>query len=155
MNPSIRHQRLLLCHPEIHRRHTARWVHIILWRHHSRLGVDEIDADIQVNIAGETNLLELTVTDDSPQQSFDIMEGILENYSGITLYTVGDIVLNILEDPNIPFSPDNPLQAGDMMKKVFLIAAAALALLFGILSVMKFWNPLCDERHFEDRGGHK
>ena len=102
-----------------------------------KLGVDEIDADIQVNIAGETNLLELTVTDDSPQQSFDIMEGILENYSGITLYTVGDIVLNILEDPNIPFSPDNPLQAGDMMKKVFLIAAAALALLFGILSVMK------------------
>lgn len=102
-----------------------------------KLGVDEIDADIQVNIAGETNLLELTVTDDSPQQSFDIMEGILENYSGVTLYTVGDIVLNILEDPNIPFSPDNPLQAGDMMKKVFLIAAAALALLFGILSVMK------------------
>ena len=102
-----------------------------------KLGVDEIDADIQVNIAGETNLLELTVTDDSPQQSFDIMEGILENYSGITLYTVGDIVLNILEDPNIPFSPDTPLQAGDMMKKVFLIAAAALALLFGILSVMK------------------
>ena len=90
-----------------------------------------------MNIAGETNLLELTVTDDSPQQSFDIMEGILENYSGVTLYTVGDIVLNILEDPNIPFSPDNPLQAGDMMKKVFLIAAAALALLFGILSVMK------------------
>lgn len=102
-----------------------------------KLGVDEIDADIQVNIAGETNLLELTVTDDSPQQSFDIMEGILENYSGVTLYTVGDIVLNILENPNIPFSPDNPLQAGDMMKKVFLIAAAALALLFGILSVMK------------------
>lgn len=102
-----------------------------------KLGVNEIDADIQVNIAGETNLLELTVTDDSPQQSFDIMEGILENYSGVTLYTVGDIVLNILEDPNIPFSPDNPLQAGDMMKKVFLIAAAALALLFGILSVMK------------------
>ena len=102
-----------------------------------KLGVDEIDADIQVNIAGETNLLELTVTDDSPQQSFDIMEGILENYSGITLYTVGDIVLNILEDPSIPFSPDNPLQAGNMMKKVFVIAAAALVLLFGILSVMK------------------
>lgn len=102
-----------------------------------KIGVDEIDADIQVNIAGETNLLELTVTDDSPQQSFDIMEGILENYSGITLYTVGDIVLNILEDPSIPFSPDNPLQAGNMMKKVFVIAAAALVLLFGILSVMK------------------
>ena len=45
-----------------------------------KLGVDEIDADIKVEIAGETNLLELSVTDDSPQSSFDIMEGILDNY---------------------------------------------------------------------------
>ena len=102
-----------------------------------KLGVDEIDADIQVNIAGETNLLELRVTDDSPKDSFDIMEGIMDNYSSVTLYTVGDIVLNILEQPNIPFSPDNPLDAGGMMKKVFLAAAAVLVLLLGVLSVMK------------------
>ena len=102
-----------------------------------KLGVDEIDADIQVNIAGETNLLELTVTDDSPKDSFDIMEGILDNYSSVTLYTVGDIVLNILEQPNIPFSPDNPLNAGSMMKRAFLAAAAVLILLLGGFSVLK------------------
>lgn len=102
-----------------------------------KLGVDEIDADIQVNIAGETNLLELTVTDDSPKDSFDIMEGILDNYSSVTLYTVGDIVLNILEQPSIPFSPDNPLNAGSMMKRAFLAAAAVLILLLGGFSVLK------------------
>ena len=99
-----------------------------------KLGVDEIDADIQVNIAGETNLLELTVTDDSPKDSFDIMEGILDNYSSVTLYTVGDIVLNILEQPSIPFSP---LNAGSMMKRAFLAAAAVLILLLGGFSVLK------------------
>lgn len=61
----------------------------------------------------------------------------MDNYSSVTLYTVGDIVLNILEQPNIPFSPDNPLDAGGMMKKVFLAAAAVLVLLLGVLSVMK------------------
>lgn len=102
-----------------------------------KLGVDAIDADIQASIAGETNLLEVTVTAGSPQESFDIMEGILENYSSISLYTVGDVVLNILQDPAVPFTPDNPLYADGMMKRAFLLAAAALIVLFGLLSVMK------------------
>lgn len=102
-----------------------------------KLGTDEIDADIQVEIAGETNLLELSVTADTPQESFDIMEGILDNYSGISLYTVGDIVLNILQDPSIPFSADNPLQTETAMKEAFAAGAAVLIFLFGLLSVMK------------------
>ena len=102
-----------------------------------KLGVDSIDADIQANIAGETNLLELTVTAASPSESFDIMEGILDNYSSISYYTVGDIVLNILEEPSIPFSPDNPMNTGSVMKKVFVAALAAFAALFGVLSFMK------------------
>ena len=114
-----------------------------------KLGVDEIDADIKVEIAGETNLLELSVTDDSPQSSFDIMEGILDNYSSITLYTVGDIVLNVLEDPSIPFLPDNPLRAGNMMKMAFLGAAAVLVLLLGLLSVMR--DTLKTEEDINDK----
>ena len=114
-----------------------------------KLGVDEIDADIKVEIAGETNLLELSVTDDSPQSSFDIMEGILDNYSSITLYTVGDIVLNVLEDPSIPFSPDNPLRAGNTMKMAFLGAAAVLVLLLGLLSVMR--DTLKTEEDINDK----
>lgn len=103
----------------------------------TRLEVDEIDADIQASIAEGTNLLELRVTSDSPRDSFDIMETILDNYSDITLYTVGDIVLNILQNPSVPFSPDNPLYTQSVMKKAFLLAAAAMAVLFGILSVLK------------------
>ena len=109
-----------------------------------KLGVDEIDAEIQAEIAGETNLLELTVTADSPQESFDIMEGILDNYSSITLYTVGDIVLNILQDPNIPFAADNPLHAGNLM-----IAGAVLIFLFGLLSVMR--DTLKTEEDISDK----
>ena len=114
-----------------------------------KLGVDEISADIQVSIAGETNLLDLRVTADSPQEAFDVMEGILQNYSSVTLYTVGDVVLNILQAPNIPFSPDNPLQTNDTMKKAFLAAAAALAFLFGLISVMR--DTLKTEEDISDK----
>lgn len=102
-----------------------------------KLDVDAIDADIQASVAEGTNLLELRVTSDSPRESFDIMEGILDNYSDITLYTVGDIVLNVLQSPSVPFSPVNPLDTGSLMKKVFILAAAAMIVLFGILSVLK------------------
>lgn len=114
-----------------------------------KLGQSEINADIHARIAGETNLLELTVTADSSRESFDIMEGILENYSSISLYTVGDIVLNILQDPSIPFAPDNPLHAGGLMKKAFLFSAAALIFLLGLLSVMR--DTLKTEEDIDDK----
>lgn len=102
-----------------------------------KLGEDSIDADIRASIAEGTNLLELKVTSDNPRESFDIMEGILDNYSDITLYTVGDITLNVLQNPEVPFVSDNPLNTKGMMEKAFLLAAAAMTALFGILSVMK------------------
>ena len=102
-----------------------------------KLGVDEIDADIQATVAEGTNLLELNVTASSPREAFDVMQGILENYSSVSYYTVGDIVLNMLRNPDIPFSPNNPLNTSRTLKMVFVLAAAALAFLFGLLSVMR------------------
>lgn len=102
-----------------------------------KLGVDEIDADIQATVAEGTNLLELNVTASSPREAFDVMEGILENYSSVSYYTVGDIVLNMLRNPDIPFSPNNPLNTSRTLKMVFVLAAAALAFFFGLLSVMR------------------
>lgn len=43
----------------------------------------------------------------------------------------------MLENPTIAFSPDNPLNMSGTLKQVFLLAAAAFAALFGILSVMR------------------
>lgn len=102
-----------------------------------KLGVDNIDADIQASVAEGTNLLDLSVTADTPKESFNIMEGILENYSSVTLYAVGDIVLNTLRSPEVPFSPDNPINTSNVMGKVFLLTAAVMVLLFGLLSVLK------------------
>ena len=115
----------------------------------SKLGVDQIDGDIRASVAEGTNLLELKVTAPTSREAFDIMEGILENYSGISFYTLGDIVLNVLENPAIAYVPDNPLNLGGMLKRVFALAAAAFAALLGILSVMK--DTLKTEDDIEDK----
>lgn len=115
----------------------------------TKLGVDEIDADIQATVAEGTNLLELNVTAASPREAFDIMEGILNNYSSISYYTVGDIVLNILRSPEVPLSPDNPLNVGRTLKQIFLVAAAAIVIILGILSTMK--DTLKTEEDIEEK----
>lgn len=114
-----------------------------------KLEVDQIDAKIQAQVAEGTNLLDLRVTADSPREAFVIIEGILENYSSVSFYTVGDVVLNIMEEPKIPFSPDNPLDLGGTLKKLFLIAAAAMVFLLGLISYMK--DSLKTEEDIEEK----
>lgn len=114
-----------------------------------KLGVDEIDADIQASVMEGTNLMELSVTAASPRDAFDIMQGILDNYSSISFYTVGDVVLNELQSPGIAFSPDNPLNLRDTMKKAFLITAGVLIFLFGFLSTLQ--DTLKIESDVEDK----
>lgn len=102
-----------------------------------KLGTDEIDADIQATVAGETNLLNLTVTAASPQESFDVMEGILENYSDVSYYIIGDVVLNIIQNPSVPFFPSNPMSAMGTMKKAFAGGFVGMIVLFGVISLVR------------------
>lgn len=103
----------------------------------NELGVDVAEAKIETNVVQNTNLLELTVTTDSPKESFDIINAVIDNYSSISYYSIGNAVMEVLQAPGIPFSPDNPLNVGDRTQQAFLLAAAVLILLFGLLSFQK------------------
>lgn len=101
------------------------------------LGKNEIDADIQTSLVGETNLLELRVTSSSPREAFDVINTIMEHYSDISYYSLGSAILEPLQEPGIPLSPTNPLNANSMSKKAFLGAGVLLVLLFAVLSYLK------------------
>lgn len=101
------------------------------------LGEDAEEAQIQTNVVQDTNLLSLSVTTDSPKKSFDIIQAVIDNYSEISYYSVGDAVMEVLQEPSIPFSADNPLNVRHRTRQAFLLAAAALAFLFGLLSFQK------------------
>lgn len=102
-----------------------------------QLHVDYVDADISTSIVENTNLLELSVSAASPKDAYDIIHIIMDNYSSISYYSVGGAILETLQEPAIPMSPTNPLNAGRLMKMAFLAAGALLVLLFGVLSYMK------------------
>lgn len=113
------------------------------------MGVDEIDADISTETIGSTNLMELNVTSKSPKDSFQIMQTLLDNYQSVSYYSIGDVVLNVLEEPEIPFYPDNSLNTRPVLKKTFGVAAAVLVIIFGLFSVMK--DTLKREEDIEEK----
>lgn len=102
-----------------------------------KMGVEEIGATITANVLEGTNLLVLSVTDDTARDAIDIIRIIMEHYPDIALYTMGDAVMTVLEEPSIPYVMNNPINNADIVKKGFLGGAAVCIFLFGLLSYMK------------------
>lgn len=114
-----------------------------------QMNVDEIDADIKTEVMEGTNLLMLSVTADNPKDAIDITHIIMDHYSEIAIYTVGGAVMTVLQEPQIPYSPDNPLNVRDSVKKAFCIGALLCVLLFGLLSYMR--NSVKQENEIEKK----
>lgn len=113
------------------------------------MGVDEIDAQIDAKVVEGTNLLVLSVTADTPKDSIDIIRTVMDNYSSVSLYTTGNAVMDVLEEPTIPYSPDNPLNAVDTAKKGALAGGAICLVILGMLSY--FRNSVKQEKEIEKK----
>lgn len=113
------------------------------------MGVEEIDATISAEVLEGTNLLVLSVTDDTAKDAIDIIRIIMDNYSDIALYTVGTAVMDILEEPKVPYAVANPVDSMDVAKKGFLAGAAVCIFLFGLLSYMR--NSIKREEDIEKK----
>ena len=110
-----------------------------------KLKVEELDADIHAKVLEGTNMLVLSVTADTPKDSIDIIRTVMDNYSSVSLYTVGSAVM----DPKVPYTPDNPLDAGGQAKKGGLVAGALVLILLGLFSYMK--NTIKQENEIEKK----
>lgn len=99
-----------------------------------KMGMEEFTDEIRAEVIGGTNLLVLTATADSPKEAIDLMHTVMENYTSVSYYTAGNAVMDVLQEPSIPMSPDNPLNSEQTVRKVFVIAIAVLCALFGFLS---------------------
>lgn len=112
-----------------------------------KMKVDELNAEINAKVLEGTNMLVLSVTADTPKDSIDIIRTVMDNYSSVSLYTVGNAVMDVLEDPVIPYVPDHPLDATGDAKKGFLGGALIVILLLGMLSYMS--NTVKQEKEIE------
>lgn len=93
------------------------------------LQVGEYNADTEIAVLEETNLIVLTVKHSSALMSYKYLRSIMENYGSISEYVIKGVVLDVLQEPTIPLKPTNSSNAG-MCGLLAFIAAAAIGILY-------------------------
>ncbi len=103
------------------------------------LEVDKFPARTQVNLVEETNLMDLSVTADTPTIAYRTIRSILNNYNEVSDYVIEDVVLEIIQEPTMPTEESNPLKKGvrNTMIKVFILAFLIAAVYVEIFSSMR------------------
>lgn len=101
------------------------------------LKLDYLPGQISTTVVEGTNLMTLSISAPSPEHAFRIMKSVLNNYAEITDYVMDTVVLDVLEPPQVPRYPSNPVSARDMMEKYALIAMALMAGLLALIDYLK------------------
>lgn len=113
------------------------------------LGVDSFEAAMSANVITDTNLMTLSVTSDSPWNTYSITRSVMKNMEELTSHISSDMVMEVLQDPAVPTEPDWMASPRSRMLKAGLIAAAVLTALFAFLSYNK--GTIRTEKELEDK----
>lgn len=74
------------------------------------LGVSSINGSISASALSSTNMFTLSVTSTNPQDAYNILISVMDNYPEIAQYILGDTQMNIQIPPNIPTEPDSGIE---------------------------------------------
>lgn len=98
------------------------------------IGIDRFDGSIDINVITGTNLLELSVNSPNPHTAFRLLKAILEIYPTISTDILGDIVMEIFEEPSFPSAPSNAFRFGKNITLSILISTLAVVLIAALYS---------------------
>lgn len=73
------------------------------------LNTDRINGDISAKAISSTNIFTVSVVSDDAQDAYDIVNAIINNYSEIAKYVIGDSQTNLIQEPIMPQKPYNEL----------------------------------------------
>lgn len=101
------------------------------------LGYSQFPGTLSCSIVEETNILSFSVKSDSPIKSYRLLNAVLDSYPQFTKNVVSSIVLQTLEEPVVPVSPNNNSNATRAMMLGFLIGVLLTVAIIAVLSYYK------------------
>ena len=101
----------------------------------AELGVSSVDGEIDASVISGTNLLEMTITSDTPRMAYRITRAVLTRYNELRGPALGNVSLEILQQPTVPTHPSN---APESMRYARLAALAGMVLLLGYIGVTAY-----------------
>lgn len=111
--------------------------HVLKKKVSEGLGLDSFDGTVKIRVVPETNLLSVYVRSDSPEMSLELLRGMMEYYPEVGENVLGDVVMEIFEEPGYPSAPDEEFRGKEIMEKAFLIGMAVMIAILALLSFMK------------------
>lgn len=84
------------------------------------LNVGYLNGSISAMTIPDTNLFTIIVTSANPQDAYNILNSVIENYPKVAVFVLGDTKMNILSSPKIPSAPRNKPSYSRMTKIGFL-----------------------------------
>mgnify|MGYP000080320766 FL=1 len=101
------------------------------------LKMDTFPGTVKIAVVPETNLLTVSVTSGSPETSFKLLKSMLEHYQDVSKNVLGEVVMEVFEEPNFPSAADVAFQGSDVMKKGFLAGVGLMIVLLALISYQK------------------
>lgn len=117
------------------------------------VGVSDLSFESSISQVEETNLLTLTVTSDTPAESYLVLRSIMQNYATVTDYVMKDVIITTLKQPTVPVGSSSYLNENGAIKKAFLITVGVLVVLLAFISYIRdtVKNPRDAENKLDTR----
>ena len=113
------------------------------------LGLESFDATVSASQFSETNLLKITVSADTPQEAYNIIKSLMENYELVTAYATQEMIMDVLIEPTVPVKKEYSAYNILKQKKPMAAAFCALCALFILLSYRN--DTVKSEQDFRDK----
>lgn len=97
------------------------------------LNLSYMPASVSATCVTGSNLVTLTTTGSNPQQTYDVLLSVLDNYSTVAEYIIGKTKLVMVTEPQIPTAPSNT-----MAWKTSTLKGLLVGLVIGVLCIMAY-----------------
>lgn len=97
-------------------------------------GLSRFNGTITASGIPNTNLMTLQVVSSDPRTTYLVIRAVIDNHESLTYQVIGDVVLEVLQEPVVPFSPINSANSFTNMRNTMIIAAFAACVLLMFMS---------------------
>lgn len=124
---------------------------ILMEKVEEAVGIDEFTGKVETSQLPETNILSLTVTADTPELAFDVINAIIENHHVVTDSMIRNAAMYVLMKPTVPKAPVSPINRRSRVITYSL--AAMFTIIAGIVLSTVFSKKIFTGSDFDNKVG--
>lgn len=111
-------------------------------------GKDSFDGSVSASVLASTNFIEIKVTSDEPQNSYELLSAILEVYPEIAQNIFENAKISVLRLPSMPTGPSNSIS---YTNRDLVIMGCVTVALFAIVALSIVRDTVKNEESFENK----